>query len=118
MSISIKAVHIELTPALKDYTEKRLRAIEKYTGSEPEVVVEIGQSTTHHKQGNIFIAEVHVTTALGKQHHAVSEKADLYEAIDDVRNEIISALSSAKGKQATLFKRGAQKIKKLLRGFR
>ncbi len=35
-----------------------------------------------------FRAEVNVITALGKQYRAVSEKTDLYEAIDDVRTEI------------------------------
>ena len=51
-------------------------------------------------------------------HADASQKADLYEAIDDVRTEMIRALSSAKDKNTTLFRRGAQKVKNILKGFR
>ena len=118
MNISIKSTNIELTPALRDYSEKRLAAITKYTGGDATATVEIGKTTDHHKQGEIFRAEVNVLTPLGKQYRAVSEKTDLYEAIDDVRAEIVRELSSAKGKRLTLFKRGAQQIKNMMRGFR
>ena len=118
MSISIKSTNMELTPALKDYTEKRLGSISKFTGGSATVTTEIGKTSEHHKSGDIFRAEVNVITPLGKQYRAVSEKADLYEAIDDVRTEIIRELSSAKDKNTTLFKRGAQKIKNLLKGLR
>lgn len=117
MNISIKATHIELTPALKDYTEKRLTSIEKYVGAEAQCIAEIGKLSDHHKQGDIFNAEVTVTTVLGKVHHVSSHKADLYEAIDDVRDELISALTSAKGKKEALWKRGAQQIKNILKRF-
>jgi ribosomal subunit interface protein len=118
MNISIKSTNLELTPALRDYTEKRLRTITKYTGGDAAITVEIGKTTAHHKQGDVFFAEVHVVTPLGKQHHATSEKSDLYEAIDDVRSEIVSELATAKGKRETLFRRGAKKVKWMLRGFR
>jgi putative sigma-54 modulation protein len=118
MNISIKSTNIELTPALRDYTEKRMRSITKFTKGEPTVSVEIGKTTAHHKQGDVFIAEVIVVTPLGKQFMASSEKSDLYEAIDDVRNEIARELSSDKDKRVTLFRRGAKKVKWMLRGFR
>lgn len=116
MNISIKASNIELTPALKDYTEKRLNALSKYSGGDMNIVAEIGKTTDHHKNGDVFRAEVTVTTVLGKQHYAASEKSDLYEAIDDVRDELVRALTSAKGKKEALWKRGARKIKSILRG--
>ncbi len=118
MSITITALNIETTPALRDYIEKRLSGLSKFTQGEPTVTVEIGKSTNHHKQGDIFEAKVNVITPLGKQYIARAEKPDMYEAIDNVRSEIVRELSSAKDKNATLFRRGAQKIKKILRGFR
>jgi ribosome-associated translation inhibitor RaiA len=75
-------------------------------------------TSSHHKSGDIFSAEVSVTTPLGKQYFAASQKSDLYEAIDDVRSEITRELSSAKGKKETMFRRGAQRVKDLLKGFR
>lgn len=118
MTISITAQTIELTPALKEYAEKRLGGFAKFTAGEPVVTVDIGKATAHHHKGDIFEAKVSVTTPLGKQYIAASQKADLYEAIDDVRTEMIRALSSAKDKNTTLFRRGAQKVKNILKGFR
>jgi ribosomal subunit interface protein len=115
---TITAQNMELTPALQDYTEKRLGGLGKFTAGEPTVVVEIGKTTEHHHKGDVFVAKVDVTTPLGKQYHAVSHKSDLYEAIDDVRSEIVRMLTTGKEKKITLFKRGAQKVKDILRGFR
>lgn len=118
MNIAIKSTNIELTEALQDYTEKRLSGIAKFAGGEAMVRVEIGKTTGHHKHGDVFVAEVNVTTALGRQYRAVSEKNDLYEAIDDVRGEIINTLSGDKDRSQTLFRRGAAKIKNMLKGFK
>jgi len=116
MSITIKSTLIELTPALSDYTEKRLASITKYTEGEPLVSVEIGKTTMHHRHGEVYRAEVNVTTPLGRQYRAVSEKVDLYEAIDDVRADIIREIKAGKSKTQTLFRRGSQKIKNLVKG--
>lgn len=118
MNISIKSTNIELTTALKDYVEKRIGTIGKYSGDVGDAQVEIGKTTAHHKNGDVFRAELNMTNALGKQFRAVSEKQDLYEAIDDVRSEIVREISSAKGKKDALWKRGARKIKNMMRGFR
>jgi ribosomal subunit interface protein len=116
MSISIKSTLIELTPALSDYTEKRLSTITKYTEGDCTIAVELGKTTMHHRHGMVYHAEVHVTTPLGRTYHATSEKADLYEAIDDIRADIIREIKSGKSRHQTLFRRGSQKIKSLVRG--
>ncbi len=107
---------MDLTPALTDYTEKRLGTITKYTEGNPLIAVEIGKTTMHHRHGEVFRAEVNVVTTLGKQYRAVSEKVDLYEAIDDIRTEIIREIKAGKSKTQTLFRRGSQKIKSLVKG--
>lgn len=117
MTITTTATTMELTPALKDYAEKRLGAISKYDTFN-SIDIELSKTTNHHRQGEIFAASVHVVTALGKVYHAESEKSDLYEAIDDVRDDIVREIRSAKGKEHSLFRRGAQRIKNMLRGFR
>lgn len=118
MNISINAHSIELTAPLKEYVEKRLGGLGKYTGSDPMVIIDLLKTTSHHRQGEIFEAKAVVTTPLGKVHHAASQKVDLYEAIDDIRSELVRELSSAKDKKTTLFRRGAQRVKNLLKGFR
>jgi ribosomal subunit interface protein len=116
MSISIKSTLIELTPALSDYTEKRLSTITKYTEGECLIAVEIGKTTMHHRNGEVYRAEVNVTTPLGRKYYATSEKADLYEAIDDVRNEIVREIKGGKSRSQTLFRRGALTLKRLVKG--
>lgn len=118
MSISITAHNTELTPALQDYVEKRYASFSKFTAGEPVITVELGITTAHHRQGEVFEVKAEIVTPLGKQFRSVAQKADMYEAIDEVRDEIIRMLSAAKDKKATLFKRGAQAIKDMLRGFR
>lgn len=118
MNISIKGTNIELTPALKDYAEKRMKGIVKFTDGDADIVMDIGKSTAHHKGGDVFEASANVVTPLGKQYHAASQKTDLYGAIDDVRSEIVREITSAKGKRDSLFKRGARRVKNILKGFR
>jgi ribosomal subunit interface protein len=118
MNISTKATNIELTPALRDYAEKRLSGVVKFTGGDADIAIEIGKTTGHHHKGEYFRAEANVITPLGRQYRAVSDKTDLYEAIDDVRNELVRELTHDKDRSKTLLRRGAQKLKGMLRGFR
>ena len=107
---------MELTPAIQDYAEKRIsKGIVKYITEAGVVAITVGKITNHHKNGDIFVAEANVSTPLGKVYNAVSEKSDLYEAIDDLRDTLVRELSSSKDKKEALWRRGARTIKKLVR---
>lgn len=120
MKINIKATGIELTPAISDYAYKKIFTIEKYlpSDSNPEDVVasiEVGKSTKHHKSGNFFRAEVHVT-GTGLDLYAVCETEDLYASIDAVRDEIVRNTVQSKGKRQTIARRGAEMMKRVMKG--
>lgn len=119
MKINIKATGIELTQAISDYVYKKISSLEKYIDkkSSPDAVaqVEVGKSTRHHKAGNIFRAEVHITGA-GLDLYAVSEMDDLYAAIDVVKDEIVYNVVKLKEKRKTLAKRGAEMMKSIMKG--
>ncbi len=116
MNITTTGTNMELTPAIQDYAEKRIaKGIVKYITEAGVVAITVGKTTNHHKNGEIFIAEANVSTPLGKTYNAASEKADLYEAIDDLRDILVRELSSSKNKKDVLWKRGARTIKKILR---
>lgn len=117
MNIIIKATNFDLIPSLQDYIEKRLGTLEKFLGGQAQVSVEIGKTTLHHKNGDIFKAEITVFATDGGKFYVVSEKADQYESIDDATNELRQSLVSRKEKKQSLWKRGASKIKKILKGF-
>src|SRR3989344_8055041 len=115
MRINIKATGIELTPAISDYVNKKISTLEKYMTGDAVAQVEVGKSTKHHKNGNVFRAEVHIIGG-GLDLYAVSEKDDLYAAIDVVRDEIVHNVVHTKNKRETLYRRGAQVIKNMMKG--
>lgn len=106
-----------MSETVTDYVEKKYLSLEKFIqGDTSDIVmnVEIAKTTAHHHAGDIFRAEV--TFALkGKTIRAESEKQDIYMAIDDVRDQVERILVSHKDKKATLWKRGAKRIKDILR---
>jgi len=117
MKINIKATGIELTTSVSDYVTKKISSLEKYVAESADVVaqVEVGKSTNHHKSGDIFKAEVHIIGG-GLDLYAVSEQADLYAAIDLVKDDMAQKLSHIKGKKEALHRRGARMMKDVMRG--
>lgn len=116
MKINIKATGIELTPSISEYVHSKISTLEKYV-TNPDAVaqVEVGRTTQHHKSGDIFKAEVHVTGD-GLDLYAVAEHSDLYAAIDQVKDEIVRNTVSEKSKRQTLTRRGGQMVKDMMRG--
>ena len=117
MNTNIKATNMELTGAITDYVNKRLSGIEKFVKRGEKVIayIEVGKTTKHHKQGDVFRAEFNIDIS-GNKFYTFSEKEDLYQAIDDAKEEIINKIASNKDRKQTLFKRGAASVKKMLKG--
>lgn len=116
MRINTKATNIEITPAIADYVEKKFSAFDRFASSEnSRCDVEVGKTTQHHRSGDVFRAEVNLHIE-GKSFYAVSEKDDLYAAIDVVKDEIIRQVTSEKDKSHTLYRRGALHVKNILKG--
>ncbi|GMQ94934.1 MAG: ribosome hibernation promoting factor [Patescibacteria group bacterium] len=120
-NINVKATNIELTPAISAYVEERVKALDKFiVAKDPDSVlanVEVGKVTQHHRSGDIFRAEINLHIG-GEYFRAVSEKDDLYAAIDEMRDEIVREITSYKKKKRDLLRKGSAKIKKLLKGIR
>ncbi len=117
MNIKITSKNFDITPAIDDYVTKKISTLQKFLNPREEILceVEIGRTTNHHKSGDIFRAEVNIVEPGSKQIFAVAEKEDLYAAIDIVRDEAERLIVSQKTKNATLFRRGAGKLKSLLK---
>lgn len=119
MRISYKTKDMEMTPAIQEYADKRLAALDRFVSRDDEsvmCVVELGKTTRHHKSGDVFRAEVKLHIA-GRDLYAVSERDDLYVAIDEVKDEIVRQVNSYRNKSNTLMRRGASQIKDMIRGF-
>lgn len=117
MNINIKTTVLDLTPAISEYVEKRLDAIKKFfqDDSTAQFDIELAKTTNHHKNGDIFRAEIHIV-AKGVNTYASSEKEDLYMAIDAVRDEVLRKVKSSNEKQRSLVRRGGAKIKNIIKG--
>lgn len=118
MHLNIKGTHIDLTDSIRAYLDKRLHGLDKMVDSdrgEAMAQVELGKSSNHHKSGDIFRAEINITTE-GKRLRAVSETADLYSSIDDMRDEIFQEVKKNKSRHRSLIRRGGHRIKNMMRG--
>jgi putative sigma-54 modulation protein len=117
MNIKIRSINFDITPAIDDYVSKKISSLEKFLEVSEGTIceVEIGRTTKHHNSGDIFKAEINLNQPGAKQVYAVAEESDLYTAIDIVRDEAERAIVSRKTKDTTLFRKGASKIKDLLK---
>lgn len=115
----IKGTNIELTPPISDYATKKVTQLEKFVANgdtSASVDIEVGKTTAHHQAGDVFRAEFNLFVG-GRQYNSVSEKEDLYAALDDVRDEVARELSKEKTRSRDLARRGAASIRDMVRGF-
>jgi len=119
MNIGIKVTNIEQTEAIHDYTTKRVESLLGVFNPEEESIVsasvELGKTTRHHKAGNVFRCEINLHAG-GRTFRAVSEKDDLYAAIDDAKEAMSEEIVAYRGKKRTLFRRGGYLLKQIMKG--
>ena len=117
MNIKIRTTNFDLTPAIEEYVVRKIEPVSKFLhgGENALCEVELGKTTNHHKSGDIFRAEVNIVMPGKNQFFATAEEADLYVAIDIVRDQIEREIISKKTRRETLFRRGATRIKFLLK---
>lgn len=118
MNINIKATNMELTPAIKEFTEKKVSGLVKFIGRDDEAVkvfVEVGTTTHHHHSGDIFRAEIQISAPhleRGIRTEAVDD--DLYTAIEKAKDEIKLELAKLKDKKISLVRKGARAFRKFI----
>ncbi len=118
IKIKIRTTNFELTGVIEDYVNKKVSSFNKFLNENEEVLcdVEIGKTTNHHKSGEIYKAEFNIVCSHdGKQYFVEAEEADLYSAIDIARDNMEEVIVSKRKKSNTLFRRGASKIKSILK---
>ena len=121
MNINLQGKNMELTEAIKDYVLKRVTNLEKLLstietrGGEVMVNFEVGKSTKHHKSGVVFHSDCLININ-GKEFYSSSDKEDLYQTIDEIKENLFNEIKKSKDRRQTLFKRGAASIKKMMKG--
>lgn len=116
--MNIKGTGLELTPEIRDYAEKKIMSLDKFIRTDRDNIfseVELSHVTKHHKNGDIFKAEINIGFS-GLKFRAVAEGEGLYSSIDAAREIMEHELVSHKDRGTTLFRRGARSVKKMLKG--
>lgn len=114
MHIDISGLRIDLTEALHNHVNAEFKKLEKVLDPNARIAIEIGKTTDHHKQGDIFKAEARIIQPKS-EHFAEILSEDLYTAINSLSAELFGQITQSKDRHRTLLKRGSSIIKKLLR---
>ncbi|MCA9363776.1 ribosome-associated translation inhibitor RaiA [Candidatus Kaiserbacteria bacterium] len=115
-SISLKSTNIELTPDQRALVDEKLSHLDKFLPEgETDVRCDVEvEKIAEHQSGKIYRVEVNLFIA-GKLYRAEATEEQVEKAIDVVRNEVKREVKRAHNKAQSLFRRGGQKIKEMLR---
>lgn len=122
MQINLHGKNIELTESISDYVSKRVTNLEKLLtkiedrGGKVMANFEVSKSTNHHKSGDVFHADCLIKID-GKEFYSSADKEDLYQAIDSIKDSLYNEINKDKNRTQALFKRGAAKVKNIMKGF-
>jgi len=96
----IKASRIEMSDRIKDYIEKKVGMLEKYLGDFPVRCAdfEIEKTTNHHQKGEIYRAVLNLDVP-GELLRVERTEADLFKAIDKVKDHMAEAIKKYKEKK-------------------
>ena len=106
-----------MTPETSQYLAERISALEKLVDPSDETAfceVEVGKTTEHHRQGNIWVAEFQIVRG-GERLRAVAEGESLNAAIDGAKDEMLRQLRHSKGKSESLARRAGKTFKDWMR---
>ena len=103
MHIVIKGTHLETTPSLKFYIEKKLGPLAKFVkkideAGSAELEFEVSRTTAHHHKGPVFRAEAHLKLPK-KIFYMSEENYDIRTAVDMVKNKLRLSLERYKEKE-------------------
>jgi len=116
-NITINPIGVELNEKIEEYLLKKLRSLKKFIDFEDESVVtdiRLIKETNSRRSGNLYRTEIGITT-VGKKYGAKGEGEELLASIDAMKDAVSKKIASHKGKKQILFRKGATKVKGLLR---
>jgi putative sigma-54 modulation protein len=97
MTINIQPKSMELTDAIREYAEEKFTTLEKYIDGIEKIDIEIGMDSHHHNKGEVYVCSGHVFIR-GKDFFVSKEEADLYKAVDKVKDHLREELTDYKEK--------------------
>jgi len=98
MKTRIYGKDLELTEAIKEYTNEKIGMIEKYYDNIQNIDVELARILSGHNKGKVFRVEWNVSVP-GQLLRVEKKEEDLYKAIDKVKDHMVRELRNYKEKQ-------------------
>ena len=114
MNIRTNTHGIELTQSISEYVEKKLNTIERLLQNvPPETLIEIEiEKDTKQRKDQGFKVAINVFLP-NKRLFASADHDDLYAAIDEAKDEIVSELKKHNTKRRDITRRSAAKVKQI-----
>ncbi len=118
MNYNLKGTNLSITPEIREYLEKKLASLDKVVderdAARADVELEYMQGEEKTYRAEVMLGEPHMRLSLRAEARGVA----LHEAIDLAVGDILGELTRAKKKRRHMLRRGAGKVKDILRGFR
>jgi putative sigma-54 modulation protein len=114
MKIHYQMTNVEMTDAIAEYIDKRLSSLDKFFTA-PEAYLHLSKNPPTQRNGEGLFKVQLIIEDEGNDYLADHSSHDLYTAIDDIKEDMQRVVRKAKTTEDSLFKKGARKIKKMLR---
>lgn len=112
-NISFKHTDTEIDYNLQQLLTHKLESIQHYLEDPAIVEVEFRKEAPKNS-GSVFVVEINCTVK-GALYRAVATKESFEKAIDVARNELDKELRRAHKKRSSRFRKGARRIKEMMR---
>ncbi len=117
MHIDFKTRNTELTDEIQQYAETKIENLTKLLQNIDEenmrAEVELTRSN-EHQSGDVFRADITIH-APRERTHAVGHGESFNAALDQAHDDLSRRLRREKGKRTDMFRRGAARIKEMVR---
>jgi len=116
MKVEIFAKNIDLDNKLNKYIQKKVDSLDRILGkSKEERICDFRiKKDASAKNGEIYFAEATIKTP-NKNYGAEASGESIFEAIDELKDEVAKKIRRNKDKKESLIKKGGRKIKELLK---
>lgn len=113
--ITFKHTNTEVRPNLQDLVTQKLQTIDRFLGAKGEVKCDVEFAKVSPKlHGAIYRVEVNIWTG-GTVYRAEATEETFERAIEEVRSELESTLKHTRTKRQSLWRKGARKMKDMMR---
>lgn len=98
MDIVIRGRHIDITPRLQSYVERKVEKLDRFMPNIVAVHVDLAEEKSN-RQGNRQVAQITLRNARGTILRAEERTTDLFAAVDAVVEKIYRQIERYKGKR-------------------